>query len=136
MILGRELAEIENSYLRVMRMIVLMKTGGDAFADRINAFNIMMNLGNRIALWFTGEYGGTLCRAITGTDFSSPAGVRRDRREGRNQSRADPYRGPCRLNARERPGRRLISDRTFVSSIGRLKKRRKCRRFSLSRRWL
>jgi len=77
MILGRELAEIENSYLRVMRMIVLMKTGGDAFADRINAFNISVNLGNRMALWFTGEYGDTSCRGITGTDFSSPAGVRR-----------------------------------------------------------
>jgi hypothetical protein len=58
-------------------MIVLMKTGGDAFADRFNAFNVLMNLGNRLALWFTGEYGGTLCRGITGTDFSSPAGVRR-----------------------------------------------------------
>ena len=77
MILSRELAEIENSYLRVMRMIVLMKTGGDSFADRINAFNVLMNLGNRIALWFTGEYGGILCRGITGTDFSTPAGVRR-----------------------------------------------------------
>ena len=77
MILGRRLAEIESSYLRVLRMIVLMKTGGDAFADRINAFNFTMNLGNRVAQWFTAEFGGTQCRGITGTDFSTPAGVRR-----------------------------------------------------------
>ncbi len=77
MILGRRLAEIENSYLRVLRMIVLMKTGGDAFDDRINAFNATMNLGNRLAEWFTDEFGSTQCREITGTDFSTPAGVRR-----------------------------------------------------------
>ena len=76
MILGRRLAEIENSYLGVLRMIVLMKTGGDAFADRINAFNVTMNLGNRLARWFAAEYGGTLCREITGTDFSTLSGVR------------------------------------------------------------
>jgi hypothetical protein len=76
MILGRRLAEIENSYLRVLRMIVLMKTGGDAFADRINAFNVTMNLGNRLARWFEAEYGGTLCRGITGTDFSTLSGAR------------------------------------------------------------
>jgi hypothetical protein len=77
MLVGRRTAEIENNVLRVMRMIILMKTGGDAFADRINAFNITMNLGNRMAQWFTAEFGSTQCRAITGADFSTPAGVRR-----------------------------------------------------------
>lgn len=77
MLVGRRTAEIENNVLRVMRMIILMKTGGDAFADRINAFNITMNLGNRMARWFTAEFGSTQCRAITGADFSTPAGVRR-----------------------------------------------------------
>jgi hypothetical protein len=76
MIVGRRLAEIENSYLRVLRMVVLLKMGGDAFADRFNAFNVTMNLGNRMAQWFTGKFGGTQCREITRTDFSSPAGVR------------------------------------------------------------
>jgi hypothetical protein len=77
MIVGRQLSEIEDSFFRVLRMIVLMKTGGDAFADRINAFNVIMNLGNRIAGWFAGEFGSTQCRAITGADFSTRAGVRR-----------------------------------------------------------
>jgi len=77
MVLGRRLTEIENSVPRVLRMIVLFKTGGDAFADKINAFNATMNLGHRLADWFAGEFGSLQCREITGTDFSSLDGVRR-----------------------------------------------------------
>lgn len=77
MIAGRRLGEIENNYLRVFRMIVLFKIGGDAFADRVNAFNPMMNLGNRMAQWFESEFGSLKCREITGADFSAPSGIRR-----------------------------------------------------------
>jgi hypothetical protein len=58
-------------------MIILFKTGGDSFADRINAFNVPMNLGFKLAAWFKGEFGSTQCRDLTGTDFSSAEGVRR-----------------------------------------------------------
>ena len=77
MALGAGLPEFENSLPRVMRMIVLMKTGGDAFADRVNRFNPIMNRGKKLAQWFAEEYGDTQCRSITGCDFSSAAGVKR-----------------------------------------------------------
>ena len=76
MALGLNMGEFENSFPRVLRMIVLMKTGGNAFADRINKFNKFMNLGNSLAQWFGGEYGSTQCRDVTGCDFSSPSAVR------------------------------------------------------------
>lgn len=77
MALGLSRCEFEDSFLRVMRMIVLMKTGGDAFADHINKFSKVMNLGDRLAQWFIGEFGSTQCQTLTGCDFSSPAAVGR-----------------------------------------------------------
>lgn len=77
MALGLRLGEIEDSLPRVMRMIVLMKTGGNAFAEHINKFNRVMNLGNSLARWFSAEFGDTQCQAITRCDFSSPAAVAR-----------------------------------------------------------
>jgi C_GCAxxG_C_C family probable redox protein len=75
MALGFRIREFEDSVPRVMRMIVLMKTGGHAFDDHINKFNVIMNLGNRLAQRFAGEFGDTQCRTITGCDFSSVADV-------------------------------------------------------------
>ena len=77
MALGLRMCEIEDSFPRVVRMIVLMKTGGEAFADPINKFNKVMNLGNRLGQWFIEEFGSTQCQAITECDFSSPAAARR-----------------------------------------------------------
>ena len=77
MAVGLRTAEIEDSFLRVMRMIALMVLGGDAFADHVNKFSRTMNTGNRIAEWFAGKFGGTQCRAVTGCDFSTDEGARR-----------------------------------------------------------
>jgi Putative redox-active protein (C_GCAxxG_C_C) len=77
MALGLRMAEIEDSLPRVMRMIVLMKTGRNAFADHLNKFNRIMRLGNSLSCWFKEEFGDTQCQAITGCDFSSPAAVAR-----------------------------------------------------------
>ena len=77
MVLGLMLAEIENSHLRVMRMIGTMAVRGDAFNDDLNAFSKIMNLGNRLAQWFTAEFGSTQCGAITQCDFSTTEGVQR-----------------------------------------------------------
>jgi hypothetical protein len=77
MVLGLMLGEIENSRLRVLRMIGTMAVGGDAFADNLNEFSKTMNLGNRLSQWFTAEYGSTQCGAITHCDFSTTEGVRR-----------------------------------------------------------
>jgi hypothetical protein len=76
MLIGLELAEIEDSPLRVLRMIGTMAVRGDAFAEDVNAFNRVMNLGHELARWFTDAFGSTQCRAVTGCDFSTSAGVR------------------------------------------------------------
>lgn len=77
MIMSQRLAVIENGYPRVFRMIALMLIKRDALADHINAFNVTMNIGNRIAQWFSTEFDTTQCRNITGTDFSAAADVER-----------------------------------------------------------
>jgi hypothetical protein len=77
MALGVALGEIERSRLRVLRMIGTMAVGGDALANDLNKFNRVMNLGHELAMWFTGVFGSTLCRDITGCDFSTTAGVNR-----------------------------------------------------------
>jgi C_GCAxxG_C_C family probable redox protein len=77
MALGLKMAEIEKSLPRVVRMIILMKTGGDAFAEPVNKFNRIMNLGKSLGDWFTAEFGDTQCQTITGCDFSCPRDVRR-----------------------------------------------------------
>jgi C_GCAxxG_C_C family probable redox protein len=77
MALGLMLGQIENSHLRVLRMIGLMAVRGDAFADDVNAFNRTMNLGNCLSQWFTAEFGSNQCAAITQCDFSTAEGVRR-----------------------------------------------------------
>ncbi len=80
--LGAARGEIEDSRLRVARMIVLMATNGDALAEGVNAFNRTMNMGNRLARWFAERFGGTLCAGLTGCDFGTVAGVRRYVEEG------------------------------------------------------
>ena len=77
MVLGLMLGEIENSHLRVLRMIGTMAVRGDAFNDDLNVFNRTMNLGNRLSQWFTAEFGSTQCGAITQCDFSTAEGVQR-----------------------------------------------------------
>jgi hypothetical protein len=77
MVLGLMLGEIENSHLRVLRMLGTMAIRGDAFADDLNAFNRIMNLGNRLSQWFRAEFGSTQCGAITQCDFSTTEGVQR-----------------------------------------------------------
>jgi C_GCAxxG_C_C family probable redox protein len=75
MAIGLKLGEIENSYLRVTRMLALMVTGGNAFTDDLNRFNRAINTGHRLAKWFRAEFGSTQCQAITQCDFASQSGV-------------------------------------------------------------
>jgi hypothetical protein len=77
MAVGLKLGEIEDSYLRVIRMLVTMIIGGNALADHMNKFNRSMNIGNRMSKWFTKEFGSTLCREVTQCDFSSLGDVNR-----------------------------------------------------------
>jgi hypothetical protein len=75
MALGLALGEIEDSHVRVARMLAMMAVGGDAFADEVNAFNRVMNLGHELAEWFEAEFGSIRCRELTGCDFASTADV-------------------------------------------------------------
>ncbi len=77
MAVGLKLGEIENSHIRVIRMLATMVVGGNAFADHLNKFNRIMNIGDRMSKWFTKEFGSTLCREITQCDFSSLGNVHR-----------------------------------------------------------
>ena len=71
MAVGLKLGEIEDSNLRVFRMLATMIVGGNAFADHLNKFNRLMNIGYRMSKWFKKEFGSTLCRDITQCEFSS-----------------------------------------------------------------
>jgi hypothetical protein len=82
MAIGLKLGEIEDSYLRVIRMLATMIVGGNALADHMNKTNRLMNIGNRMSKWFTKEFGSTLCREITQCDFSSLGDVHRYIRKG------------------------------------------------------
>jgi hypothetical protein len=75
MAVGLKLGEIEDSYLRVIRMLTTMIAGGNAFADHMNKFNKLMNIGNRMSKWFTKEFGSTLCHEVTQCNFSSLGNV-------------------------------------------------------------
>jgi C_GCAxxG_C_C family probable redox protein len=75
MAIGLKIGEIENSYLRVTRMLALMVSGGNAFPDGVNKFNPALNTGHRLSRWFRTEFGSTQCQAITQCDFSCKAGV-------------------------------------------------------------
>ena len=75
MAIGLRAGEIENSHLRVIRLLALMTVGGNAFDERINKFNRSMNRGYRMSKWFVNEFGSTQCQAITQCDFSDTTGV-------------------------------------------------------------
>ncbi len=77
MAVGLKLGEIENSHLRVFRMLATMIVGGNAMADHMNKFNRPMNIGKRMSQWFTKEFGSTLCHEITNCEFSSLGNVHR-----------------------------------------------------------
>lgn len=75
MAIGLKDGQIENSRLRVIRLLAVMTVGGNAFDDRLNKFNSSMNRGHRLAKWFASEFGSTQCQKVTGCDFADPAGV-------------------------------------------------------------
>ena len=77
MAVGLKLGEIEDSYLRVIRMLATMIVGGNALADHMNKFNRLLNIGHRMSKWFKKEFGSTLCREVTQCDFSSLGNVHR-----------------------------------------------------------
>jgi hypothetical protein len=77
MAVGLKIGTIEDSHLRVFRMIATMALGGNAFEDHMNEFNRIMNIGASISAWFSEEFGSTQCQTVTKCDFSTVEGVNR-----------------------------------------------------------
>jgi len=75
MAIGLQAGEIEDSPLRVIRLLAIMTVGGYAFDEKINKFNRSMNRGYRLSKWFVKEFGSTQCQAITQCDFSDSKGI-------------------------------------------------------------
>jgi hypothetical protein len=75
MAIGLRAGEIEDSYLRVIRLLAIMTAGGYASDEKLNKFNRSMNRGYRLSKWFKQEFGSTQCQAVTQCDFSDTAGV-------------------------------------------------------------
>lgn len=75
MAIGVKAGEIEDSLLRVIRLLAIMTVGGNAFDEKINKFNRSMNRGYRLSRWFAKKFGSTQCQAITHCDFSDLTGV-------------------------------------------------------------
>jgi C_GCAxxG_C_C family probable redox protein len=77
MAVGLKSAEIEDSPLRVLRMAATMIAGGDAMADRLNKFNRIIHIGEKMAKSLAEHAGSIQCRAITQCDFATTAGVKK-----------------------------------------------------------
>jgi hypothetical protein len=75
MAIGLRTGEIEDSPLRVIRLLAIMTVGGNAFDEKINKFNRSMNRGYKLSRWFINEFGSTQCQAITHCNFSDLTGV-------------------------------------------------------------
>lgn len=72
MAIGLQTGEIENSYFRVIRMLV---KGMDILDEEANKFHRTINAGHRLSEWFLAQFGSTQCREITQSDFGSTAEV-------------------------------------------------------------
>jgi C_GCAxxG_C_C family probable redox protein len=77
MALGVRIGALEDSPWHTIKMAAIMLAGGNGLADHLNEFNRLTNRGHELAEWFEGEFGSTLCRAITRCDFASPIDVNR-----------------------------------------------------------
>ena len=75
MAIGLRTGEIEDSPMRVIRLLAIMIVGGNAFDEKINKFNRSMNRGYKTSRWFPKEFGSTQCQAIIHWDFSDLTGV-------------------------------------------------------------
>lgn len=72
MAIGLKTGQIENNYVRVLRMLI---KGVDIADENANKFHRTINAGQRLSEWFVSESGRTQCRAITGCNFSYSTGV-------------------------------------------------------------
>ncbi len=74
--IGLKFGGVEESYLRVLKLMGLFKFSPDnAMKENVNKANRAMNTSYLLALLFEEEFASTTCRDIVQTDFSTRAGV-------------------------------------------------------------
>jgi len=75
--IGLQYGKVENSYLRVPRLLFRIAAGLEFMDERYNAFNKSMNIGNSLGLWFKEQFGSTECKDILNIDLSTQEGISR-----------------------------------------------------------
>jgi C_GCAxxG_C_C family probable redox protein len=76
MVLSYSKASIESSFGRVAVMNKMLKENDPrAMNNEVNEFNMAINAGAELGLWFRKEFGSTTCRGIWGYDFSKKQDV-------------------------------------------------------------
>jgi C_GCAxxG_C_C family probable redox protein len=75
--IGLATGRIENSYGRVMAMMMRMFYGGDMMRDDVNHFNAAINRGQVLMEWFADAYGASACAGLTGIAIGRPETVER-----------------------------------------------------------
>ena len=99
MAIGLRAGEIENSRLRVIRLLAIMTAGGDAFDESINKFNRSMNRGYQLSKWFRrmSSAAPSARRSQDATSLRSEGRVQVHRGRSDHQVQGDRARLPSRL---------------------------------------
>jgi hypothetical protein len=71
MAMGLQKGEIENSYLKVFRMLRMMGEGDKWLSDGINNFHRSIKLGTKLNTWFMNTYKTCKCKGISGCPFNN-----------------------------------------------------------------
>lgn len=75
--IGSAFGEIEDSYIRALKLIRQAFVDGDIMRDDLNKYNRAINMSHDLTLWFEEEFGSTRCSDILETDFSTIENVDR-----------------------------------------------------------
>jgi hypothetical protein len=72
MAIGLALGQIEDRPHKVIQMIGLLVSGGDAMRDDVNRFNPCINTSHELVSWFEETFGSSQCRDLIESSASDP----------------------------------------------------------------
>jgi C_GCAxxG_C_C family probable redox protein len=72
MAIGLGLGQIEDRPHKVIQMIALLVSGGDAMRDDVNRFNPCINASHKLVSWFEETFGSCQCRGLIESSASDP----------------------------------------------------------------
>jgi C_GCAxxG_C_C family probable redox protein len=75
LVIGSVFGEIEDSYVRALKLIHQAFVDGDIMRGDLNKYNRAINISHELTRWFEEEFGSTRCGDILGLDFSTPENV-------------------------------------------------------------